>query len=139
MRCLKGYTSFGAPRDVCREGVLTRRPPADLHPIPASVERRGESIVRLQAGTNRFDSQKGMTGMGTNRREITRMLDSKHPDYDHERSMDVTTIPSQMGSNKYASQSVYRGFGSLPGTPRNNTIYPEGLNLVVMCLNDRLI
>lgn len=45
-----------------------------------------------------------MTGIGTNRRELTKMVDTKHPDYTIDLSLDQTTIPSQMGSNKYASQ-----------------------------------
>jgi hypothetical protein len=43
------------------------------------------------------------TGMGVARREITHMLDTKHPEYNME-SPDASTIPAQMGSNKYASQ-----------------------------------
>ena len=39
------------------------------------------------------------------------MVDSNHPDYDHEASIDQTTIPCQMGSNKYASQKGMTGFG----------------------------
>lgn len=52
-----------------------------------------------------------MTGFGTSRRETTRIVDSAHPEYDPESSIDSTTIPSQMGSNKYASQKGMTGFG----------------------------
>jgi len=52
-----------------------------------------------------------MTGMGTNRRETCRITDTKHPEYDCEISIDSTTIPCQMGSNKYASQKGMTGFG----------------------------
>lgn len=37
-----------------------------------------------------------MTGFGTARRETTKMLDTKHPEYDHERP-DQSEIPLQMG------------------------------------------
>ena len=46
-----------------------------------------------------------MTGFGTARRETTKMLDSKHPEYDHERP-DQSEIPLQSGTNKFASQKV---------------------------------
>ncbi|EPB79313.1 hypothetical protein ANCCEY_01606 [Ancylostoma ceylanicum] len=46
-----------------------------------------------------------MTGFGTSRRETTKMVDSNHPEYDHEASIDQTTIPSQMGSNKHIRSS----------------------------------
>lgn len=53
----------------------------------------------------------GMTGLGTSRRETTRIVDTAHPEYDPESSIDSSTIPSQMGSNKYASQKGMTGFG----------------------------
>lgn len=46
-----------------------------------------------------------MTGFGTARRETTKMVDSKHPEYDHERP-DQSEIPLQSGTNKFASQKV---------------------------------
>lgn len=52
-----------------------------------------------------------MTGFGTSRRETTKICDSAHPEYDPESSIDSSTIPSQMGSNKYASQKGMTGFG----------------------------
>lgn len=48
---------------------------------------------------------KGMTGFGTSRRETTKMVDTKHPDYDHERP-DQSEIPLQAGTNRFASQKV---------------------------------
>ena len=42
---------------------------------------------------------------GTGRRETTKMLDSKHPEYDHEKP-DQSEIPLQSGTNKFASQKV---------------------------------
>ena len=49
--------------------------------------------------------------MGTNRRELTKMVDTKHPEYVIDQTLDQTTIPSQMGSNKYASQQGMTSFG----------------------------
>lgn len=37
-----------------------------------------------------------MTGFGTNRRETTKMKDTKHPEYDHEKP-DQSEIPLQAG------------------------------------------
>uniref|UniRef100_A0A183BUZ1 Calponin-homology (CH) domain-containing protein n=1 Tax=Globodera pallida TaxID=36090 RepID=A0A183BUZ1_GLOPA len=108
----KGFVAFGTGRDVCREGVNVNVLPGDLEPLPEEKIRASDGIVRLQAGTNKFDSQKGMTLFGTGRRETTRMLDSKHPDYSHERDIDNTEIPLQMGTNKFASQKGMTGFGT---------------------------
>ncbi|RCN48513.1 calponin family repeat-containing domain protein [Ancylostoma caninum] len=79
--------------------------------LPEEKIRLSDGIVRLQAGTNKYDSQKGMTGFGTNRRETTKMLDTKHPEYDHERP-DQSEIPLQSGTNKFASQKGMTGFGT---------------------------
>ncbi|PAV63741.1 hypothetical protein WR25_11573 [Diploscapter pachys] len=54
----KGSTGFGAPRDVCREGVRVSQNPADLPELSEEKIRMSEGIVRLQAGTNKYDSQK---------------------------------------------------------------------------------
>jgi hypothetical protein len=107
----KGMTNFGTGRDVCREGVHVNTLPADLEPLPEEKIRASDGIVRLQAGTNKYDSQKGMTGFGTARRETTKMLDTKHPEYDHERP-DQSEIPLQMGTNKFASQKNMMSFGT---------------------------
>jgi hypothetical protein len=99
----KGMTNFGSGRDVCRESVRVSQNPADLPELPEEKIRLSEGIVRLQAGTNKYDSQKGMTCMGTARRETTKIKDTKHPEYDHERP-DQSEIPLQSGTNKFASQ-----------------------------------
>lgn len=52
-----------------------------------------------------------MMSFGTNRRETTKMIDTSHPDYNHEASIDASTIPYQMGSNQYASQKNMTCFG----------------------------
>ena len=46
-----------------------------------------------------------MMSFGTNRRETTKMIDTKHPEYDHEKP-DQAEIPLQSGTNKFASQKV---------------------------------
>jgi hypothetical protein len=123
----KGFVSFGTGRDVCREGVNVGINPSDLEPLPEEKIRASDGIVRLQAGTNKFDSQKGMTLFGTGRRETTKMKDSKHPDYSHERDIDNTEIPLQMGTNKFASQKGMTGFGTnrRETTKMLDTAHPE--------------
>ncbi|VDN06714.1 unnamed protein product [Thelazia callipaeda] len=107
----RGMTGFGTGRDVCREGVHVNQAPSDLAPLEEEKIRLSDGIVRLQAGTNKYDSQKGMTGFGTARRETTKMKDTKHPEYDHERP-DQSEIPLQAGTNKFASQKGMTGFGT---------------------------
>ncbi|MFH4979824.1 hypothetical protein AB6A40_006533 [Gnathostoma spinigerum] len=107
----RGMTGFGSGRDVCREGIRVNTAPTDLPALPEEKIRLSDGIVRLQAGTNKYDSQKGMTGFGTSRRETTKMLDSKHPEYDHERP-DQSEIPLQAGTNKFASQKGMTNFGT---------------------------
>lgn len=72
-----------------------------------------------------FAHFQGMTGFGTSRRETTKMVDSNHPEYDHEASIDQTTIPSQMGSNKYASQKGMTGFGQPRWEVTSQKIYSK--------------
>lgn len=107
----RGMTGFGTGRDVCREGIHVNQLPQDLELLPEEKIRASDGIVRLQAGTNKFDSQKGMTGFGTARRETTKMVDTKHPEYDHEKP-DQSEIPLQSGTNKFASQKGMTGFGT---------------------------
>uniref|UniRef100_A0A0N5CAA8 Uncharacterized protein n=1 Tax=Strongyloides papillosus TaxID=174720 RepID=A0A0N5CAA8_STREA len=107
----KGMTNFGSGRDVCRESIRVNTNPADLPELPEEKIRASEGIVRLQAGTNQYDSQKGMTMFGTNRRETCKMLDTKHPEYDHTRP-DQSEIPLQAGTNKFASQKGMTQFGT---------------------------
>lgn len=107
----RGMVNFGTGRDVCRESNKVHILPADLQPVPEEKERLTDGIVRLQSGTNRYATQKGMTGMGTNRRELTKMLDTKHPELDVEHP-DQSHIPLQSGTNKFASQKGMTGFGT---------------------------
>jgi len=123
----RGMTGFGTGRDVCREGVHVSQDPSDLEPLPEEKIRASDGIVRLQAGTNKYDSQKGMTGFGTNRRETTRMKDTKHPEYSHEQSIDQSEIPLQAGTNKFASQKGMMSFGTnrRETTKMLDTTHPE--------------
>uniref|UniRef100_A0A915DDJ3 Calponin n=1 Tax=Ditylenchus dipsaci TaxID=166011 RepID=A0A915DDJ3_9BILA len=107
----KGMTGFGTGRDVCREGVHVNQLPADLEPVSEEKIRASDGIVRLQSGTNKYASQKLMTNFGTARRETTKIVDTKHPDYDHEKP-DQSEIPLQSGTNKFASQKGMTGFGT---------------------------
>jgi hypothetical protein len=105
-------TGFGTGRDVCREALEVNTDAADVKPLPEETLRATHGIVRYQAGTNRYESQKGMTGMGTARRELTKMKDSKHPEYIADVSIDQSTNPLQSGTNKFASQRGMTGFGT---------------------------
>jgi len=118
----KGMTGFGSARDVVRESNRVNKNPADLPELSAEKILLCEGIVRLQSGTNKFASQKGGvgvgTGMGTNRRETTKMLDTKHPEYNHEVNIDQSTIRLQAGTNIFASQKGGVGVGTGLGTNR---------------------
>jgi hypothetical protein len=123
----KGMVGFGTGRDVCREGVFVSQDPADLEPLPEEKIRASDGIVRLQSGTNKFDSQKGMVSFGTNRRETTKMKDTKHPEYNHEVNIDQSEIPLQSGTNKFASQKGMTSFGTnrRETTKMLDTAHPE--------------
>jgi hypothetical protein len=108
----KGMTGFGTGRDVVRESHGVNKNPLDLQDLPEEKILLCEGVVRLQSGTNKYASQKGMTGFGTNRRETTKMLDTKHPDYNHESSIDQSIIRLQAGTNKFDSQRGMTGFGT---------------------------
>jgi len=108
----KGMVGFGTGRDVVRESHGVSKDPEDLQPLSEEKILLSEGIVRLQSGTNKFASQKGMTGFGTNRRETTKMVDTKHPDYNHESSIDQSIIRLQAGTNKFDSQKGMTGFGT---------------------------
>jgi hypothetical protein len=107
----KLMTNFGTGRDVCRESNYVNQLPADLEPLPEEKIRLSDGIVRLQSGTNKYASQKQMMSFGTNRRETTKMIDTKHPEYDHEKP-DQAEIPLQSGTNKFASQKGMMSFGT---------------------------
>lgn len=108
----KGMTGFGSGRDVAKQGKQNMVSPADVPELSEEKVLASEGIVRLQSGTNKYDSQKGMTGIGTARREVTHMKDSKHPEYISDQSIDQSTIPLQSGTNKFDSQKGMTGFGT---------------------------
>jgi hypothetical protein len=108
----KGMVGFGSGRDVCRESDKVHIQPTSCEPLPEEKVLASEGVVRLQSGTNKFESQKGMTLIGTNRRETTKMKDTKHPEYIIDQSLDQGEIPVQMGTNKFASQKKMTGFGT---------------------------
>lgn len=108
----KGMTGIGSIRDVAKTGVKNKIDPADIEALSEEKALASEGVVRLQSGTNKYDSQRGMTGIGTNRRELTKMKDTKHPDYISDQSIDQSTIPTQMGTNKFDSQKGMTGMGT---------------------------
>jgi len=118
----KGMVGFGTGRDVVREHNKVTKNPADLPELPEEKILLSEGIVRLQSGTNKFASQKGGVGvgvgLGTNRRETTKMIDTKHPEYNHEINIDQSTIRLQAGTNIFASQKGGVGVGVGLGTNR---------------------
>lgn len=108
----KGMTGMGSGRDVAKQGYFNKIDPADVAPLSEEKALASEGVVRLQSGTNKYDSQKGMTGIGTARREVTKMKDTKHPEYLADQSIDQSVIPVQMGTNKFDSQKGMTGFGT---------------------------
>jgi hypothetical protein len=108
----KQMVAFGSGRDVVRESSKVHKQPTNCEPLAEDKQLACEGMVRLQSGTNQFDSQKGMTLMGTNRREVTKMKDTKHPEYLVDQSLDQSVIGIQMGTNQYASQKKMTGFGT---------------------------
>lgn len=108
----KGMVNFGTGRDVCRESVGVHKNPENLPEVSEEKALACHGMVRFQCGSNEYDSQKGMTLIGTNRREMTKMLDSKHPEYLLDQHMDQSEIGVQMGTNKYASQKEMLSFGT---------------------------
>lgn len=55
-------TNFGTPRN-----TSTKVKSENLTEVPEEVQLKSHGEVRLQSGTNRFASQRGMTGFGTGR------------------------------------------------------------------------
>ncbi|KAL5019693.1 hypothetical protein ScPMuIL_002585 [Solemya velum] len=68
--------------------------------------RQGHTQLTLQAGTNRFASQKGMTAIGA----VRHISDIRADDLNQD-SQGILTL--QGGTNKYASQKGMTGFGAV--------------------------
>lgn len=76
-----------------------------------------EGIIRVQSGSNKYDSQKGMTGMGTPRDVLdhSKCTNLKPIEDEAKVAKMKETCSQQMGTNKYASQKGMTGIG----TPRD--------------------
>lgn len=82
--------------------------------LPKDLLMSSEGIIPISSGTNKFASQKLMTGFGVPRDVIDKI---KSPNLKEiEGDMLVKTkeiIPLQMGTNKFASQKGQTGFGAV--------------------------
>ncbi|ULU10103.1 hypothetical protein L3Y34_014436 [Caenorhabditis briggsae] len=76
-----------------------------------------DAIVRLQSGTNQFESQKGKTGFGMPRNTQTKVEFAEHGARWQvaDNSAHDSIVRLQSGTNQYESQKGMTGFG----TPRD--------------------
>uniref|UniRef100_A0A915HXZ2 Calponin n=1 Tax=Romanomermis culicivorax TaxID=13658 RepID=A0A915HXZ2_ROMCU len=93
--------------------VLGNYSPGKRSKFPKEKLMASEGIIPLQYGTNRFDSQKGMTGFGRPRDVIEHSKCSVLKPIDDEEKIVATktVLPLQSGTNKFASQKGMTGFG----------------------------
>jgi len=75
---------------------------------------RSEGIIRIQAGSNKHASQKGMTGFGVPRDVIDKIKHENLADLTDEEKIKLLKGSTwlQSGTNKFASQKGQTGFGS---------------------------
>jgi len=79
-------------------------------------------MINLQTGTNKFDSQRGMTGFGTPRLTLTKSKDKGFIELDRKGN---ETVRTQAGTNQYASQKGQTAMLAFrPNLPRIH--YKEG-------------
>ncbi|KAF7626057.1 hypothetical protein Mgra_00009772 [Meloidogyne graminicola] len=107
----KGMTGFGAPRDVVKESKVKSENLAEITDEAKIASLKGS--IWLQSGTNKFASQKGMTGMGTPRDVNYRPMGSGGAGEVPEEKARLTDgiVPLQSGTNKLASQAGMTGIG----------------------------
>ncbi|VDP03274.1 unnamed protein product [Soboliphyme baturini] len=92
--------------------------------LPKEKLMASEGIIPLQSGTNKYETQRGMTGFGVPRDVVdkvkcknlrpiedeTKLMKLKDVSEDKQKSTDGL-IPLQSGTNKLASQAGMTGFG----------------------------
>ncbi|KFD64961.1 hypothetical protein M514_11552 [Trichuris suis] len=81
--------------------------------LPKEKLMRSEGIIPIQSGTNKYASQKGMTGFGRPRDVIDKVkCENLKPIEDESKIQSLRDVlPLQSGTNKYASQKGMTGFG----------------------------
>ncbi|KRY53098.1 Calponin -like protein OV9M [Trichinella britovi] len=81
--------------------------------LPREKLMASEGIIPIQSGTNKYASQRGMTGFGVPRDVIDKVkADNLKPVEDEEKLQKLRDVlPLQSGTNKFASQKGMTGFG----------------------------
>jgi len=95
--------------------------------LPKEKLMTTEGIIPLQAGSNKHDSQKGMTGFGQPRDVVDKIKCNNLTEITDEGKISACklVLPLQHGTNKYASQKGMTGFG----VPRDVLYKPKCSNL----------
>ncbi|KRY69408.1 Calponin -like protein OV9M [Trichinella pseudospiralis] len=81
--------------------------------LPREKLMASEGIIPIQSGTNKYASQRGMTGFGVPRDVIDKVkAENLKPLEDEEKLQKLRDVlPLQSGTNKFASQKGMTGFG----------------------------